>query len=593
MKNYFKIWILAILYFCILIAVFTVNEDEGGFVIFLFPISFIAGLPILLVYWLLTKPIAKSSTNNAVRWCYIIIAGPLSIAITFSLVGLVIDGDLILLYTFHPPIIYIACLSSILSSLSFFNTINKNFRDSYSNNHQLNTIIMGTTTENQIAVVNAAPNFWESNKTLFKVMLIGFLILIMLIPSAYIQSLVSERKERQKDIIEEVSSKWADAQTVTGPILMIPYTLSEKQSDGKVAEVTHTAYFLPDDLKINGFILPETRHRSLFDVTVYRSDLSITGDFQLVSLSGLQINPTSLQWQKAKIVMGLNDARGLEDNVAIKWNDSLLQLDAGMEKNGAVENGLNAAVPLSMNEAVHFSLKLKLKGSQYLYFTPLGKSTEVVVHSKWQNPAFDGKFLPNTTADITDSGFTAKWKVLQSSLSYPQSWIDSEKKLTESSFGVRLIQPVDGYVKTERSVKYALLFIGLTFTIFLFVEILQKSRIHPLQYLLVGMALCIFYTLLLSFSEYLGFNIAYFISTIATVSLIGLYVWSVFKKGKTALGFGFGLTALYGYIFVLIQLQDYALIFGSIGLFIILAAVMYYSRKIDWYNAGKKQLVNA
>jgi inner membrane protein len=233
---------------------------------------------------------------------------------------------------------------------------------------------------------------------------------------------------------------------------------------------------------------------------------------------------------------------------------------------------------------VNFSMHIDLRGSERLYFTPVGKTTEATLKAPWKDPAFDGQYLPTETPNVNDKGFTAKWKILPVSHAFPQQWKDKGVTLTDAAFGAKLIQPVDGYAKTERSVKYAILFIALTFTIFFFLEILKRNHIHPLQYLLVGFALSIFYTLLLSISEYTGFNIAYLIATAATITLIGLYVRSIFREMKTAIGFTSALGALYGYIFILVQLQDYALLFGSIGLFVIVAIMMYYSGKIDWYG---------
>jgi inner membrane protein len=348
------------------------------------------------------------------------------------------------------------------------------------------------------------------------------------------------------------------------------------------------AYFLPDKLDINGGLTPETRHRSIYDVTLYQSDITLNGSFDKLNLAVLNIDPENVLWNEARLVMGLSDARGLEDEVLLQWNDNSQKLDAGVPENDVLPSGLQAAVACNAESSGNFSIKLKVKGSEYFYLTPLGKSTTVKLNSAWQNPAFDGKYLPNATADVSDKGFNATWKIQQASRSYPQQWTNTNQKLSESAFGVRLLQPTDTYVKTERSVKYALLFIGLTFAVFFFIELLQKKQIHPLQYLLVGIALTVFYTLLLSFSEYIGFNKAYAIAATATITLIGLYVWSMFKQGKIAIGFTLALGSLYAYIFFLIQLQDYALLFGSVGLFVVVALAMYSSRKVDWYHVGKK-----
>lgn len=431
------------------------------------------------------------------------------------------------------------------------------------------------------------PSFYDRNRLLIKGLLIGFLILLMLIPAAMISNLVSERAGRQAEVISEVSSKWATAQTITGPVLIVPYNFTYKGANGQIVTVKKWAHFLPDDLKINGTVIPEVRRRTLYDVTLYRSELNLTGRFSPLPLGNLQLAPESMIWAEAKLLIGINDARGLQEEVALNWGDTQVRFEAGMPENNALKQGLSAPVALNAQSNIPFTIKLNLRGSENLSFTPVGRSTEVSIASTWPHPDFDGQYIPDVPATISEQGFKAHWKILQASRPYPQSWKDGTPDLHASSFGVHLIQPADGYAKTERSVKYAILFIGLTFIVFLFLEILQKRQIHPLQYLLVGFALCIFYTLLLSISEYLGFNIAYLIAAIATVSLIGCYTWNVFQSGKTAIGFTIALGGLYSYIYILIQLEDYALLFGSIGLFVILAIIMYFSRKIDWYGIGK------
>ncbi len=431
-----------------------------------------------------------------------------------------------------------------------------------------------------------APSFYDRNRLLIKGLLIGFLILLMLIPSAMISNLVSERASRQAQVISEVSSKWATAQTITGPVLIVPYLYSYKGPNDKVVTVKKWAHFLPDDLKINGKVLPEVRRRTLYDVTLYRSDLSLTGRFNTLPLGKLQLTPENMVWSEARLLIGIDDARGLQDEIALTWGDTQTRFEAGVPENNALKDGLSAAVPLNAQSNIAFTVKLNLRGSENLSFVPVGRSTEASISSTWPHPDFNGHFM-NDGATINDKGFNAHWKILQASRPFPQAWKDGTPDLRASSFGVHLIQPADGYAKTERSVKYAILFIGLTFIVFFFLEILQKRQIHPLQYLLVGFALSIFYTLLLSISEYLGFNSAYLIAAIATVSLIGFYVWNVFQSGKTAIGFTIALGGLYSYIFIIIQLEDYALLFGSIGLFVILAVIMYFSRRIDWYGVGK------
>jgi inner membrane protein len=429
-------------------------------------------------------------------------------------------------------------------------------------------------------------SFFDRNRILIKGFLIAFLILLMLIPAVFIAHLVQERKARQEQVVEEVSSKWASSQTISGPVLMVPYTYSYKGTDGKDLTSRKILHLLPEHLRISGSVSPEVRKRSLYQVMLYRTALQLEGDFAPARLSALGIDPQTVSWGEARLLMGVTDARGLEDEVHLQWPGGIKKLEAGMPENGALNDGLSVPVGFDPASGAAFSLSLKLRGSSSLSFTPVGNTTEVSIQSTWKHPSFDGKYLPDTSADISTNGFTAHWKILASSRTFPQAWTDNKVDIPSSAFGVKLIQPADGYAKTERSVKYAILFIALTFIIFFFLEILQKHQIHPLQYLLVGFALSIFYTLLLSISEYIGFNPAYAIAVSATVTLIGLYVWSVFRSGKTALGFSTALGGLYGYIYILIQLEDYALLFGSVGLFVILAILMYFSRKIDWYGKG-------
>ncbi len=428
-----------------------------------------------------------------------------------------------------------------------------------------------------------AQTFWERNRILIKGFMVGFLILIMLIPGVLVMNLVVEREERQAEVVKEVSSKWAGDQTITGPVLMVPYKDYEKDKDGKTTEKINMAYLLPDELHINGNMQPMEKKRSLYSVLLYKSEIKLTGKFNTAPLQKLQIAAESIMWQDTKLALSVSDIRGMEDQVMLDWNGTKTHLDAGLPDNALLKEGLSTMVTMGPLAGATFAINLSMKGSGRLYVIPVGNTTEMDITARWKDPAFDGAYLP-VTSEITDNSFKAHWKVLSLSRTFPQCWKDGTQELEKAAFGVRLIQPVDGYTKTNRSVKYALLFIALTFTCFFFLEILQKRQVHPLQYILVGMALTIFYTLLLSISEYTGFNTAYLIASIATVSLIGLYAWSMFRSGKTAIGFAAALSVLYAFMFVLIESEDYALLFGSIGLFIIIAIMMYFSRKIDWYG---------
>lgn len=424
---------------------------------------------------------------------------------------------------------------------------------------------------------------FEKNRILIKGLLVGALILIMLIPGTFINNLVAERQFRQQAVINDVSAKWAGKQTITGPILMIPY----KDTNG-----VHMAYILPDDLHITGRMDTVKKKRSLYNVTLYNARLTLEGKFNNVPFEKLRIPRENMIWQDARLVLEVGDMHGITEQVGLDWNGTKLNMEAGVPDNKQVQEGISIPVNIVPESASTFTINLNLKGSEYLYFTPLGKATDVSLEAPWKDPKFDGQYLPETS-NISNNHFTAHWKILPMSHHYPQCWKAEAYDLNKAAFGVSLIQPVDEYAKTNRSVKYAILFIALTFTFFFFLEILLKKQIHAVQYLLVGMALTIFYTLLLSISEYAGFNTAYFVAALATVTLISMYVMSIFKNRKTTIGFTFTLISLYAYIFILIQLEDYALLFGSIGLFVILAVIMYYSRKIDWYAITPRPLPEA
>lgn len=428
----------------------------------------------------------------------------------------------------------------------------------------------------------AVPTFWERNRILIKGFLVGFLILLMLIPQVFVNNLVNERAQRQEEVKNEVSEKWAGSQTVTGPVLLVPY-----KSNGKV----NYAYILPEDLHITGNIEPRKKKRSLYSVMLYTSSMKMEGKFATLPLDKLQVSRDSIYWNDIKLLLSVKDMHGITDEVTVDWNGASQSMEAGLPENKMMQEGMSMPVAIDPDKPAAFSISLGIKGSEHLYFIPVGKTTDVNITASWKDPKFEGQYLPETS-DITKEKFSAHWKILPLSHNYPQYWKDGSYNIDKAAFGVSLIQPVDGYAKTNRSVKYAILFIGLTFTFFFFLEILLKKQVHAIQYILVGIALTIFYTLLLSISEYTGFDIAYLIAALATVSLISSYVWGIFKRVKTAMAFTLSLAGLYGYIYILIQLEDYALLFGSIGLFVILAVIMYYSRKIDWYATTRNRPEN-
>ena len=433
------------------------------------------------------------------------------------------------------------------------------------------------------------------NNIYLKLGTIVFITLVLLIPTSMIRSLITEREATQNEAIKEVSSKWAEQQTISGPFVSIPYyryvkEVSSKDSAEKIVQVKDYLHILPSQLNISGNINPEKRYRGIYEIVVYNSKLEISGTFNKFDLAALDIQPKDISFDKAEFVVGIDDLRGIEEQINLSWNNQSISFNPGVSSDDVVKSGINAVVKMDPKDSstYQFKLSLNLKGSQLLYFTPVGKVTDINLSSDWPNPSFNGAFLPDKR-EISEKGFKANWNILHLNRNFPQIWTGSQHTISKSSFGIDLILPVDNYQKSYRSIRYAILFIGFTFLVFFFIEVLNKVFIHPVQYILVGVALIVFYKLLLSFSEHMKYNLAFIISALSTLLLIAGYVKAILKSSQLSLLISGILTVLYTFIFVIIQLQDYALLIGSIGIFIILGLVMYFSRKIDWYNLSLEE----
>lgn len=416
----------------------------------------------------------------------------------------------------------------------------------------------------------------------FKGFITGVLILLMMIPALMVQDLVEERKNRQQEVISEVSSKWADAQVLTGPYLSVPYSQTMVAGDGKTTIIGKTMIILPEKLEVNGNIEPQFKRRGIYKVALYKSDLNLKGSFTLKDAAPAA--DEVIHWEEAMLCIGLTDTRGIEAQPLANFMDSNYSFGAGMPGNMIGSKGASVRVNLSAltaEQKINFSIPLKLRGSESLQVVPIGKTTSVHLASPWTSPSFTGKFLPEYT--LNEKGFDASWNVLHFNRDFPQVWKNQSFKADEFSFGFSLLQPTDHYAKTMRSVKYAILFIGLTFGFFFLLEALKGHKVHPVQYMLTGIALVIFYSLLLSFGEIIDFNAAYAIAAIATTALITMFGKHLFSTWKNAALLGGFLGGLYAFIFVLIQLEDTSLLAGSIGLFVLVAIAMHLSRKIKWY----------
>jgi inner membrane protein len=437
-------------------------------------------------------------------------------------------------------------------------------------------------------------NSWIRTSTLLKICVIGFLILLLLIPTNMLQSLINEREQTRNAAVQEVSEKWGNAQTIAGPVLSVPVRAVTKDDKGKESVSVYYANFLPDDLTINGSVQPEQRHRGIYNVMLYNTRLKLKGRFPKPDLKQLNTGLDQPQWDKAFLSLGITDMKGIKEAIGFRVNGSVLPVSPGIPTSDWFPVGVS--IPLSLSgTGFTFDCDLNVNGSTELTFVPLGKETNVSLTSPWATPSFTGAFLPNQRT-VSDKGFRASWKILQYNRNFPQQGIgaffvqkhndpDQRKVVRTTDFGVKLLLPVDEYQKTTRSAKYAVMFIIITFSVFFFVEILNKKRIHPIQYLLVGFAICLFYLLLLAISEHLSFDRAYLIGMGVILTLVTFYVRYVFRNTQLTILFSGILALLYGFFYSLLQLEDYALLLGTIGLVLILSIIMYLTRNVNWYRA--------
>ena len=435
------------------------------------------------------------------------------------------------------------------------------------------------------------PGKWYRESILVKLGVITIIMLVLLIPSSWIQDLVTDREGYQQDNINSVADKWAGSQLIQGPALVVPYKkmLTENNSDGKAVthQVTKLLYVLPQLLKIKASVKTETYKKGIYDAVVYNSNIAIQGNFDKLQLSELGISEDDLIYDKATLIFGLTDMKGLKNNPVLTIQGQDFNAEPAISDGTPFEKGLQANFPLQKGQGFAFSYRLDLKGSNALNFLHTGKTTDVEVNSDWSNPGFNGRYLPDSQT-TSDKGFAAKWHMLYYNRPFPQQWVGddtiltSNKAKTEAVFGVKLQLPIDQYRKILRTTKYSALIILLTFVSLFLTELIKKQRIHLFNYVLIGAAMVVYYTLLLSFAEQIGYNYAYLLSSAATISLIAVFTASLLKNKNVAILFATILSVFYGFIFTIIQLEELSLLFGSIALFIVVALMMYFSRKINW-----------
>lgn len=438
-----------------------------------------------------------------------------------------------------------------------------------------------------------------------RLILVGLLTLFLLIPLQLVKNLVSERKYRQAEVISEINSKWGNEVFFYGPILKVPYTtyVENEVHNPKTNAVTierraelQYAYFFPEELRNSSDVKTETKNRNNYESVVFTAQMDFTGKYSKPDFSSKNIPNENIQWEKSTILIKTTNLSSIKNQVFITLSGKEYAFEPIYEATNTensyeypLESSYTTVASLETGfidfknhfEDGNFSFSIKYDGSSKIGIVPIGKTTESNIKSDWKAPSFVGNFLPYEK-EITNDGFSANWKILHINRPFSQQNFGTLPDIQQYAFEVDFVIPVDEYQQNERASKYGFLVIGLTFLIFFLLQTISKIKIHIFQYTMIGLALVLFYTLLISITEHSSFSKAYLVASLMIILLISFYSVSILKNKKFPLFIGVSLSAIYGFIFTIIQLENYALLVGSVGLFFILALVMYVSRKIDW-----------
>jgi inner membrane protein len=453
-------------------------------------------------------------------------------------------------------------------------------------------------------VISFVKSVGQRLSVFFKIAGICLLIGLLHIPLALTHGVLRERQGYRSAAEQEIAASWGRQQIVSGPVLAVPYfyrgaVLRPRLVEGRKIEVEEseliaaTAYFLPDTLEAKASVQPEVRHRGIYDTVVYTSQLQLTGtltpDFAAAGIAAERI-----EWGKARLQFGVSDLRGIRSVALTQVSGAQAGEFESADAGGFLP--LEARLDgVADGRGVQFRLEAVVQGSGWLQFVPVGKRTAVTVDSTWADPSFTGACLP-AERRVAASGFTARWETAHFSRGFPASWSDRnvavktmQEALTQAAFGVRFANLVDAYSTVERAQKYGVLFFVLIFAVFFLFEVTAGLRIHPLQYALVGAALCLFFLGFLALSEFWPTGRAYAAAAAACTIMIAGYAWSFLRTGLRTGVIGGGLAATYAYLYFVLQSQDYALLAGTAALFAVLAGVMFFTRKVDWFGSDPNE----
>jgi inner membrane protein len=431
---------------------------------------------------------------------------------------------------------------------------------------------------------------------------VGVLALVLLIPLEMVESVVRERFETYRAVVEDIAGAWSSDQELAGPILVVPFTVKieirdeyvapsgEKKSTQRWESLEQRAVILPDELKIQGELTPEMRKRGIYEVQVYTADLVVSGAFRDLESTIAALSDAdrleNIDWSKAVVGFGVSDPRGIVSVDGFDFNGHRAQPRPGTGLGEIVERGFHVSVGDLIDDSLVFSMPIVIRGSNSVRFLPLGETTEASLRSDWPHPSFVGDVLP-ASRDISESGFTGEWTIPILNRSFPQSWLaGAPVNIHEISAGVRLFEPVALYDLVTRAVKYGLLFIALTFLTLGLIEHVADVRLSLVQFLLIGVALALFFLVLVALAEHIGFNTAYLLASAIVVVINTVYSAAILPRRAIALVVGCVLTAIYSVLYTILRAEDFALLGGTMLLVGALIVTMFFTRTIHRTASG-------
>jgi inner membrane protein len=426
---------------------------------------------------------------------------------------------------------------------------------------------------------------------LYRLAVMAAVFVALLVPITMIWTLVYERTARRDETVRLISEEWGRPQQFAGPVLVVPFRTFIERPNAPKEIVEDRATFLPEQLQIDATVTPEIRRRGLFGVPVYRSAIRLSGRFAPPRITRVSADTAEIRGEDAQLAVALSDPRGIAGPVQLTWAGTPHAMRGGLPDQTLGSAGISVRVPVrpEIDALLPFTMVLEINGTKSIRIVPIADETSITMRSPWKHPGFQGSPLPYRH-EIGADGFTAEWRVPQFGHGFPSVWRSTRKSdglaqaLVDAEVGVTLIQPVDIYQRASRAMKYAALFIVMTFVVAFLWEIIGSVLIHPIQYLFIGFALCVFYLLVLALSEHVGFDWAYVASSLATIGLITWYwQWVIHARGR-AIWMLATLSTLYGFLYLLLRAEDMALLAGAVGLFVMLALVMFLTRKVDWFN---------